>query len=528
MASSFFLKPSTIRSDRVFFPDLKVETFEILDVIARITGLHSELVAVIYRYFLSLVPHLRSFEDGFILRSPENNFYILKSPSGKTVPLLPKITEGFDVIQNLVALSSHHLIYGGNVGRRWIHRPRGGLEMNMGFIAKTGDGKVVTWDILHGVGPFHLKIHTDQENRIITDTRTVAVTMYHGFAILTYGGDLYVDTPYSYKLIARGVRSVFSNYHGFAAIYNEGEPYEYHTYFEVEEMNILPPYDYPMVFKRNGGQRNLDLPEVHPSTTCVATRYAFAFLLKSGRVEIECPLEFRGGYRLPDELKHRLLPVSNYVRSLVASSSCFAVVLELSHGDREAYIWGENGMYFSSNETIYSNPDPSDGKKRKKEIFDVVASDSTDNIGDRKTDLSSVDCPSIDAFAINFEDGTSLLLVAYMKRRYDIRETLPETRVRRISSTSHGILIVHQSGTIVWDLLSSTRRYISLYPTSIARSCGDHIISYSQGRYEVSRSSKPPASIRFKIKRAGGIAEICSNPYSYCAILMNGTVVTWV
>jgi hypothetical protein len=156
--------------------------------------------------------------------------------------------------------------------------------------------------------------------------------------------------------------------------------------------------------------------------------------------------------------------------------------------------------------------------EEKKKIANMVAG----------SDHERSETGSTDAFAVNFEDGTSsVMVISNTEENAKISVWPLSTSVQTLYPTRDGILIVHESEAAMYDREGTRRAFWDEFSSYAIGSDGSYLILQFKGKYSLSRGSVLPAGMRSRIDKAEGIAEIYSCRGYYWAILMNGTVVTW-
>lgn len=484
-------------SDTIYYPDIGVDPLQIIKDIADIAVVPLVIANLTYQYTLSPFPKIQGWNmfpyHRVTLRLPDDRLYFLDGEKGLIGPLEIE-DEKRSLSLNVVTLSVH----------RTIVKSKNGLK----FVAKLDCGKVAIWDIHDDEiqeRPDPLILQKNQKGDEITDAETI-ITMWDRSLTLTRSGDLYCGDEH----LICGVRSVIPSLYGnFAAILDSKDPHEYYYY---------------CILNGNGscfGPLTDGFPMVHASTTCVKNELGFAFLLKNGRIRTE---PFGLPAHFPKTLRTRLKDPLNYVESLVASRYHYAAILKLEDGTQEVYIWGVEVSFFVET-SIYPNPRFRDSEsielkrtEEKKKIANMVAGS-----GRGRSETGSTD-----AFAVNFEDGaSSVMVISDAEENAKISVWPLSASVQTLYPTRDGILIVHESEAAMYDREGTRRAFWDEFSSYAIGSDGSYLILQFKGKYSLSRGSVLPAGMRSRIDKAEGIAEIYSCRGYYWAILMNGTVVTW-
>lgn len=445
------------------------------------------------------------------IRSHDHKIYILAGKKGLIGPLDLK-DEKTSIPLNAVELFAH---------RATVEE---GQRNRLRFVARLkniAESKIVTWDTSEdkmGQSPTKLTFLKDKEDNVITDAASI-ISMRNQFAVSTGSGHVYQNLS-EFKG-SDNVISITSDEGGFATIDEKGNPV----------VSNLTRWWFI-------GEQNQTMRLSRRATTCVSNGIHFAFLLENGRILIETnkpSRNFGGGFSntvVKDQslihfgLNQVLLQTpSARVKSLTASSHHFAALLQYANGSQEVYIWGPPGGIG------LSIPDSSDlfrdffAKKRvkHKSILNIVGSSPKILYSTVESSFGSEDrAKYIPVFAVNFDNNTSYLIMKSGPRIIPVNEN-----VQTIYPAEGKILVQTTSGSYIEADMDITITITIKSVVSVASTYAGYVIVYSSGKYAASKGSEVPDDIRGKIISAGGIAEIYSDQLFYCAIMKNGTIVTW-
>jgi hypothetical protein len=445
--------------NHIFFPDIKSEASEILENIAQICDLPTELAKLTQRYlgFPPKVQVWNGYPGQATLRSQDHKMYILDAEKGPIGPL------------GIIDQNGSASLYRRPIG---LARDRDYIPWNRRrekvILATLVDGMVNTQEVaehqdvagndfrnvnyrilpVDTIVPTYLR---DREGKIVKDAQTMVTSDWYVLT-LTRSGDLYFNHEY-YTGKVRSI--VTANHTEFVLVMNKDHEYEYHHNFNLERYRNQEYVSGTIADGRglisHGKYRGFRTPSIvdKTSSSWLFNHLAAAFLMSDGNIEVgpyetdedgeyeEIP-ELLKYAKIPDPLKNHLQEKSNYVERMAASSNHFAALLRLAGAHQEVYIWGRDFSFFTETADLdpcFRRGDLKTGETLRKHIVGIVAT--------RIELYLPIRVNKEEAFAINFEDDTSCIISSR-----GLCYPTSSKPVRSLYKMADGLLVVTESGHV--------------------------------------------------------------------------------